>query len=240
MTGKKIIEIAIKYLGDNGRRFCQAYGLPWGAHWCCVFVWYVFMKARASVLFYSGQKTAYVPTAQAWLETHCRHVSMRDARAGDMVIFTWHGGGYNKQVGSRDHIGFIRKAGTSQTAYTIEGNTGGSGPRTSKVMLRTRSVRYIFGIYRPKYEQVKKSAPKKVVKKASVKTTEHRKTYIVVSPNGMNVRKSYTTSSNRISGIPKGKSFKTTRKHGNWVYSPDLDGWVCIKGSKGTYLKKLS
>lgn len=175
MTGKQIIEIASQYLGKNGKLFCQGYGLPWGSHWCCAFVWYVFMKAKASKLFYGGQRTAYVPTAQAWLKAHCKHISMKDARAGDIVVFTWHGGGYNKQVGSRDHIGFIRKKGTSQVAYTIEGNTGGAGPTTSSVMKRTRSVQYIYGIYRPKYAEVSKKGLLDVAKQAKKRALEHHK-----------------------------------------------------------------
>lgn len=153
MTGDKIISTAKKYLGDNGRKFCKDYGLPWGEHWCCAFVWDIFRIAGASPLFYGGQKTAYVPTAAIWLKGSCRHVTMQEARPGDIVVFTWSkSGGYNKERGSRDHIGFIRKKGTQNTAYTIEGNTGAKDPKLTKVMERSRGAKYIYGIYRPAYD----------------------------------------------------------------------------------------
>ena len=151
MTGAKIIEIAEKYLGDDGKKFWNDYGLPAGSHWCCAFVWDIFRMAGASGLFFNGQKTAYVPTAQIWLHANCKKISMKNAKPGDIVVFTWSGNGYDQEIGSRDHIGFIRQKGTSKLCYTVEGNTGGSIPYKSKVMNRTREAKYIFGIYRPAY-----------------------------------------------------------------------------------------
>lgn len=151
MTGSEIINEAKKYLGQNGKKFCADYGLPWGEHWCCAFVWDIFRMSDASKLFYGGQKTAYVPTATVWMQANLRHVTMTEARAGDIVVFTWDGKGYNKERGSRDHIGFIRKAGNQNACYTIEGNTGAGSPTKTTVMERTRASKYIYGIYRPKY-----------------------------------------------------------------------------------------
>lgn len=151
MTGDKIIEQAEKYKGYNGRKFCNDYGLPWGSHWCCACVWDIFRLAGASKLFYGGNKTAYVPTATIWLQANCKKVAIKDAEAGDIVVFTWGGNGYDKEQGSRDHIGFIRKKGTDKEIYTIEGNTGASDPKRTTVMERIREAKYIYGIYRPAY-----------------------------------------------------------------------------------------
>ena len=156
VTGDKIVSKALKYLGNGGSKFWKDYGLPVGTSWCCAFVWDIFRLCKASKLFYGGNKTAYVPTAQQWLKKNCKHVKMTDARPGDVVIFTWTGNGYNSERGSRDHIGFIRSKGTSNTAYTIEGNTSGS-----KVAKRSRAACYIYGIYRPNYPKKKASATKK-------------------------------------------------------------------------------
>lgn len=162
MTGKEIIEIAKKYLGDNGKKFCADYGMAFGNHWCCAFVWDIFRIAKASKLFYGGAKTAYVPTAQVWLKAHCKHVKMTEAKAGDIVIFTWHGGGYNREQGTRDHIGFIRAKGTATVCKTIEGNTGTGNPRTSTVKERTRDAKYVYAIYRPNYTSTVKKKKKTV------------------------------------------------------------------------------
>lgn len=153
-TGEDIIKTAKKYLGDGGTKFWKDYGLARGEHWCCAFVWDIFRIADASNLFYGGQKTAYVPTFTVWAQHNLRHVTMTEARPGDVVVFTWTGNGYNKERGSRDHIGFIRAEGNQNTCYTIEGNTGADKPINTKVMERTRASKYIYGIYRPKYSDV--------------------------------------------------------------------------------------
>lgn len=151
MTGKEIIAEATKYLGKNGKKFCKDAGIPWGSHWCCAFVWDMFKIGKSSKLFCDGRTVVYVPTAQVWLKANCKKVSLTEARAGDIVVFTWSGNGYNKEVGSRDHIGLVRSKGTKNVVYTIEGNTGASTPTQTKVMRRNRAAKYIYGIYRPNY-----------------------------------------------------------------------------------------
>ena len=144
------VDIAKKHKGQGGG-FVWNYwsGLPSGASWCVGFVLYCIYKAGKSKYIYSPSKTSspfYVPTIEEWLHAHAKHVKMADAREDDIVIFTWTGGGNNaRKIGvcSRDHIGFIRKQGTSTTAYTIEGNTSGG-----KVDERTRNLTNIFAIYR--------------------------------------------------------------------------------------------
>lgn len=153
MTGKEIIAEATKYLGQNGKKFCADAGIPFGSHWCCAFVNDIFKYKNASKLFCGGKTVVYVPTAQQWLKANCKKVSLTDAQAGDIVIFTWSGTGYNRETGSRDHIGFVRQKGTKDTVYTIEGNTGASSPKTTTVMRRNRAAKYIFAIYRPDYDQ---------------------------------------------------------------------------------------
>ena len=153
VTGQKVVDVASKYVGYSGKKFWKDYGAAKGVAWCCIALWDFMRMAGASKYFFGGKKTAYVPTAQEWLAKNCAHVKMADAKAGDVVVFTWDGNGYNSERGSRDHIGLIRKAGTSKTLYSIEGNTSGG-----KVDKRTRNVRNVYGIYRPNY-------PKTTVKK---------------------------------------------------------------------------
>ena len=95
VTGSKIINLAEKYLGRGGSFVWKYYGLARGTAWCAAFVSYVMTKAGAKKLFYGGRPVFYVPYAQQWLKTNCKHVKMADAREGDIVIFTWDGNGYN-------------------------------------------------------------------------------------------------------------------------------------------------
>lgn len=56
----------------------------------------------------------------------------------------------------------------------------------------------------------------------------------------MNVRNGYTTKNTDIlRTVKKGTKFKATKKRGNWVYVPKYKGWICIKDSTQTYLKKI-
>lgn len=55
----------------------------------------------------------------------------------------------------------------------------------------------------------------------------------------MNIRKGYTTKAEIKGTIKKGTKIKSAYKVGNWIYVPGLKGWVCVKDSKTTYLKKV-
>lgn len=156
ITGKDIVSEATKYLGEGGARFWKDYPLPKGQDWCCACVWDIFRLAGASKLFYDGKKTAYVPTITVWLQGHCKKIAMKNSKPGDIVIFNWEGKGPNTERGSRNHIGICYKSGNSSYVYTIEGNTGGTGVTpalNSSVKKRQRAAKYVYGIYRPNYDQ---------------------------------------------------------------------------------------
>ena len=55
----------------------------------------------------------------------------------------------------------------------------------------------------------------------------------------MNVRAGYSTSSDIIGSIEKGRAIRSSKQKGNWAYIPSVKGWVCIKDSKRTYLKRV-
>lgn len=153
-SGANVIAKATGHLGKGGSFVWNKYGLARGTAYCAGFVSYVMAEAGCGNLFYRGKPVFYVPDAHEWLKANCTWVKMADARVGDIAIFTWDGIGYNSGKGSRDHIGFIRCAGSSGTAYTIEGNTNGG-----IVANRTRASKYIHSIWRPKYTESGDSTP---------------------------------------------------------------------------------
>lgn len=147
-------------IGENGTYYWKKYGLNKGTPYCCASVSASFADAGAKKCFYGGKPVFYVPYAQEWLHKNAEHVKLSDVQRGDIVIFTWSGKGYNKEQGStRDHIGFVRSASNGNTLYTIEGNTNGG-----VVAKRTRSAKYVYGVYRVKM-------PKTTIKENKVTST---------------------------------------------------------------------
>ena len=153
MTGEKIVKQAEKYKGESGSKFCKSYGFDYVVDWCCIFVWYVFKQCKTTGLF---PKCAYVPTADSWLRKNAKFIkNYKNAKPGDIIIFTWDGNGYNSRTGRRQHIGIVVEWKNGKM-HTIEGNTGSENCKKSKVNYRERSASYIYGIYRPKYQADKK------------------------------------------------------------------------------------
>ena len=156
VTINDVVKQLEKHLGENGSYYWKKYGLARGTVWCAASVSASFADAGAKKYFYNGKPVFYVPYAQQWLKKNAKHVPLSDVRRGDIIIFTWDGNGYNKERGSRDHIGFARQASSGNTLFTIEGNTSGG-----KVARRDRPAKYIYGVYRVNMDGAKPSpAPK--------------------------------------------------------------------------------
>lgn len=153
MTGTTILKKAESYLGKTGSQFWKAYGYNHAVAWCCIWVWYVFKQCKASDLFYGGGKVCNVANADNWLRKNCEWIKMKDAKAGDIVIFTWTANaGNNTRTGRRDHIGIVVKAESGTKLKTIEGNVGSSNSAKSKVAYRSRPASQIYAVYRPRYD----------------------------------------------------------------------------------------
>lgn len=137
---------------------------------------------------------------------------------GDIVYRPFkHGGGYHSAI----------YVGNGKIAEAIN-----SGTRVTKL---TKKYTHAFRI--PESARDKKEPAPKPKKKA-VKTVAHKATYQVVALHGSNVRARATKFSTRVGGVKKGEKVKSTKKHGNWIYVPAKQGWICIKSGDSVYLKK--
>ena len=143
VTLNDVVKQLEKHLGEGGSYYWKKYGLSKGTAYCAAAVSASFADAGAKKYLYDGKPVFYVPYLQQWLKKHAKHVSLSDVKRGDIIIFTWDGNGYNKERGSRDHVGFARAASTGSTLFTIEGNTSGG-----KVAKKDRPSKYIYGVYR--------------------------------------------------------------------------------------------
>lgn len=155
MTGSEIVKTAKKYKDRSGSYFCKQYGLNYTCDWCVIYLWYVFKAAKACKLFYNCNKVASVPLIDSWLRRNAKFIkNVKDAREGDIVIFTWSSkGGNNTRVGIRDHMGLVIDVLSSKEIKTIEGNTGSDDCRKSGVNYRVRPIKNIYAIYRPDYKE---------------------------------------------------------------------------------------
>lgn len=155
-TANKILELARAEIGtkeapkgSNKVKYNESYwGRPVsgdGYAWCAAFVWWLFLMAGASELYFDGCKTAYVPTLLSWARR--RGLVVDTPQPGDLICFDFNGN--NKA----DHIGVCERW-DGQYVTTIDGNTGTTNEANGGcVMRRRRHKKYILAVIRPKYEE---------------------------------------------------------------------------------------
>lgn len=143
-SAKNIVNLARKQIGNGRRKYCEAYGKD--NSWCNIFVWWLYGKEG-----YKLKKTTYARREAKWIKKKWKHISMEDAKAGDIVFFTNTMKGNNKMKGKVSHVGVIRRKGTTKKCYTIEGNVGNKDWKKSIVDTRERGIKYVWGIFRPPY-----------------------------------------------------------------------------------------
>ena len=138
MTNTELLKIAQKHLGQGGARFRKFCGLPAGAAWCNAFVDYVANEGGVSPLYFNGKKMTYCPTSMSWCSKNLACVPPYLALPMDIIYFDW------EPNNVPNHIGFVRERKNCDEIYTIEGNTSGG-----IVDQKTRTAKYVCGIYRP-------------------------------------------------------------------------------------------
>ena len=140
--------------GSNRTKYGEAYGWN-GVPWCVIFLWWVFLRAGLSVLFFGGARTASCGTLRAWYKAQGQTVPVDQVKPGDIVLLNFHGGT------EAEHCGLVEAAGTGWVR-TIEGNTSpgleGSQDNGGCVALKRRYPRQIVGVLRPMYEKEKPAA----------------------------------------------------------------------------------
>lgn len=183
-----VLKIARAEVGnrDNGNNKVkyntEYYGreVEGGAYpWCCVFVWWVFKHAKASILFFNGKKCASCTTTRNTMIAQ----KVDKPQAGDLVFFNF--------IGGRDkveHIGIVESVNADGSITTIEGNTSeGNNSNGGFVMRRIRKGSYIDSYIRPQYES------------AAVDPKPESVTYTVKRGDNLTkIAKAYGTTVNKI------------------------------------------
>ena len=135
------LAIAKKYVGYGGSKFRKFCGLPSGSAWCDAYVTTIFAEAGNASLFCNGTKQTYCPTTIKWCLKNLASVPPFLALPSDIIFFDW------ELNGVPNHIGFVRERKDCDAIYTIEGNTSGS-----ICAQKTRSTKYVQGIFRPHFK----------------------------------------------------------------------------------------
>jgi len=140
MTNTGLLKIAQKHLGQGGARFRKYAGLPAGAAWCNAFVDYVANEGGVKSLYFNGKKETYCPHSIQWCKKNLAQIPLYLAMASDIIYFDW------DRNGNPNHIGLVRAHKSTDSIYTIEGNTNGG-----KVAQKTRAGKYVQAVYRPHF-----------------------------------------------------------------------------------------
>lgn len=148
-----IVKLAKKQIGKSYKKYCKAYGV--NTDWCVIFIWWLFHKEKVSRLFCNGTKQSVVGNVASWAKKANLTVSLKHAKAGDIVLFDWAGTGYKY-----DHIGLFIQKNKDGSYKTIEGNTLSNNFKKSKVAYRNRYESEICMVIRPKYAKTKTSSKK--------------------------------------------------------------------------------
>ena len=136
----EMYNFAKSFLGKGGATFRSYCGLPSGAAWCNAFVTYIFHKSGNASLYCNGKKQTYCPTSIKICRSNMAEIPMYLAMPSDVIYFDW------DRNGVPNHIGLVRAHNTTDSIYTIEGNT------SNKVMNKTRPAKYVCGIFRPYFK----------------------------------------------------------------------------------------
>lgn len=149
-SNTELLKIAEKHLGQGGSVFRKFCGLPSGAPYCNAFVDYIAHEGDDSALYFAGKKYTYCPDSMAWCRKNLAQIPIYLALPMDIIYFDW------ELNGVPNHIGFVRERKSDAEICTIEGNTSklnskGQVVATGVVAERTRTVKYVQGVYRPHF-----------------------------------------------------------------------------------------
>lgn len=123
----------------------EYYGYDSAAAWCATYIWWLFKHIGAPELFCGGGKTASCGTLFNYYKNNGQTVPIDQAKAGDLIEFTFDGV-------EHCHIGLCVSY-DGRTVKTIDGNTSDtSSADGGKVLVRSRGKGCIYGVIRPAYK----------------------------------------------------------------------------------------
>ena len=231
MTNTELLKIAQKHLGQGGARFRKFCGLPAGAAWCNAFVDYVANEGGVSPLYFNGKKMTYCPTSMSWCSKNLACVPLYLALPMDIIYFDW------EPNNVPNHIGFVRERKNCDEIYTIEGNTSGG-----IVAQKTRTAKYVCGIYRPHFKgKFDANKPLVVDGQMGYNTIAVMQRWLKVEVDGILGLTTLKTLQKRVGVTADGVWGKGTSKAVQKLVGAKADGYFGENSVKAlqTYLNKV-
>lgn len=130
---------------SNSQKYGQEYGID-KVPWCVIFLWWVFISVKATLLFYGGRRCASCSQLFQWAQSVGQAVPTSEARRGDILFFNFDG------LKTPEHCGIMVKKEITGKLSTIEGNTPNADGDNDGVYEKLRDPRHVVGVWRPKYE----------------------------------------------------------------------------------------
>lgn len=231
MTNTELLKIAQKHLGQGGARFRKFCGLPSGAAWCNAYVDYVANEGGVSSLYFNGKKMTYCPTSMSWCSKNLACVPLYLALPMDIIYFDW------EPNNVPNHIGFVRERKSCDEIYTIEGNTSGG-----IVDQKTRTAKYVCGIYRPHFKgKFDANKPLVVDGKCGYHTIAIMQRWLKVEVDGILGLTTLKTLQKKVGVTADGVWGKGTSKAVQKLVGAKADGYFGENSVKAlqTYLNKV-
>lgn len=132
----------------NRTRYGEDYGIN-GVSWCVIFIWWLFMTAKRSRLFYGGKRCASCSQLYEWAQQTGQTVPVSEAQRGDILFWNFNGGQ------SLEHCGIMTMRGIDGYIHCIEGNTPNADKTNDGVFEKLRSPRNLVAVWRPKYDNAR-------------------------------------------------------------------------------------
>lgn len=134
---------------SNRQKYGEAYGWN-GVPWCVQFIWWLFVQADLSKLFYGGRKTASCSELLRWAREKKQLVGVETVSRGDVVFLNFTRGH------DPEHLGLVFKDSTPSSIYTVEGNTSAYGSQDNGgiVMEKLRRHDHVVAVWRPDYGSI--------------------------------------------------------------------------------------
>lgn len=254
----KVIELAVsqigyKETGTNITKYAKFFDDAYpnfynfkkqGAEWCDIFVDWCFVQAYgmndALKLLCQPTKSCGAGVTFSYDYFKKKKQVGSTPKVGAQIFFR-----ANKDSKQPNHTGLVIAVEKADKYYKITTVEGNKSNQVKKCTYTTDTK--VFGFGYPDYSMKtedeapatsKPTTTTPVTSKPKEQAKVSTKTYVVICPKGLKIRKGPAISYPKIGALDYGAKIEVSKEEKGWVKLANRDGWCCI-GSKGVKYLKL-